>query len=76
MDEIKKETEVKEVGVERVVMLRCYCGSQFGRTIEYISQKRKDPLFRWRCEMCDKCVEAKINKAFTHISETINVLAT
>lgn len=59
-----------------LVVLFCDCGEKFSRDKEYLEQKwRKDPLYIWKCKMCDKCVDKKAANAFKNMPKIIECLA-
>ena len=66
-----KPSNAGKVRVEQVVRLRCPCGADFERAKAYAEPPRTDVLWRWKMQFCDKCVDAKVDKALGSVMPTV-----
>ncbi len=61
----------------REQILKCEdCGSQFKRTTEFMSYEISNPLFKWKRNKCDVCVNKRVNQAFKSMPEILSALNT
>lgn len=68
---------------ERLVMVRCACGVEFGREQKFFDVyeecKTDHPhaasFFKRKMEFCDSCIDAKIRKALGALPKVIQAIA-
>lgn len=76
----KKDTLTEPTGEGQIdlrVKLICQqCEANFSRDKEYLDQTwRTDPVYKWKCNMCDSCVDIRIKQGLKNLPKVIEALA-